>query len=195
MNGQDCEQLTLFREDSPASHLVLPGSEEAQKMTVTSGQKCLELYKKLRPVGLLAKMLLGSSAWHSTRCFLTWKASATPAKRLYFRLVPSTPRTDVTGALLWPTPAARDYKGSNSMEHLTRESGNGNHRDQLAKAVKFWPTPVASDANGTHGGNMHGSLRTAVSLSGERGLLNPTWVEWLMGFPIGWTELNASETQ
>lgn len=26
------------------------------------------------------------------------------------------------------------------------------------------------------------------------GQLNPTWVEWLMGFPIGWTELNASET-
>lgn len=26
------------------------------------------------------------------------------------------------------------------------------------------------------------------------GQLNPTWVEWLMGFPIGWTELNVSET-
>lgn len=26
------------------------------------------------------------------------------------------------------------------------------------------------------------------------GRLNPTWVEWLMGFPIGWTELEGSET-
>jgi hypothetical protein len=29
------------------------------------------------------------------------------------------------------------------------------------------------------------------SLNG--GALNPTWVEWLMGFPEGWTALDASE--
>ena len=27
------------------------------------------------------------------------------------------------------------------------------------------------------------------------GKLNPTWVEWLMGFPLGWTDLDASETR
>jgi hypothetical protein len=26
------------------------------------------------------------------------------------------------------------------------------------------------------------------------GALNPTWVEWLMGFPLGWTDLAASAT-
>ncbi len=26
---------------------------------------------------------------------------------------------------------------------------------------------------------------------GVRGRLNPAWVEWLMGFPIGWTDLDA----
>jgi hypothetical protein len=26
------------------------------------------------------------------------------------------------------------------------------------------------------------------------GPLNPTWVEWLMGFPTGWTALDASVT-
>ena len=26
------------------------------------------------------------------------------------------------------------------------------------------------------------------------GKLNPTWVEWLMGFPTGWTDLKDSET-
>jgi len=34
-----------------------------------------------------------------------------------------------------------------------------------------------------------------VSPYGKIGPMNPAWVEWLMGFPIGWTELNASETQ
>ena len=46
MKRQDCEQLTLFQEDSHASHSVLPGSEEARKMTVTSGLKCCELYRR-----------------------------------------------------------------------------------------------------------------------------------------------------
>lgn len=30
---------------------------------------------------------------------------------------------------------------------------------------------------------------------GRIGRLNPMWVEWLMGYPIGWTDLDASETQ
>lgn len=29
----------------------------------------------------------------------------------------------------------------------------------------------------------------------ETGNLNPEWTEWLMGFPTGWTELDASETR
>jgi len=29
----------------------------------------------------------------------------------------------------------------------------------------------------------------------EGGSLNPQWVEWLMGFPEGWTDLSNSETQ
>jgi len=33
---------------------------------------------------------------------------------------------------------------------------------------------------------------TLVGLAG--GQLNPEFVEWLMGFPIGWTDLDASET-
>ena len=30
---------------------------------------------------------------------------------------------------------------------------------------------------------------------GMIGRVNPNWIEWLMGYPIGWGELNASETQ
>ncbi|MBO7663888.1 MAG: DNA (cytosine-5-)-methyltransferase [Clostridia bacterium] len=30
---------------------------------------------------------------------------------------------------------------------------------------------------------------------GITGRMNPEWVEWLMGYPIGWTELDRSETQ
>lgn len=95
------------------------------------------------------------------------------------------------GKSLWPTPTARDYKGANSLKHLTQPKtpGNNHHVRQLANAVKLFTTPCAADAQGTHGGDNHRSLRTDVA-----GQLNPTWVEWLMGFPPGWTDLNASET-
>ena len=44
------------------------------------------------------------------------------------------------------------------------------------------------------------SLRDCVASQEEEiegklnGSLNPPWVEWLMGFPEGWTDLDASET-
>ena len=96
------------------------------------------------------------------------------------------------GFRMWPTPTARDHKGANSMEHLkqAKEPGNQHHVGQLANAVKLYTTPCAADVTGTTGGKNHRSLRTEVA-----GQLNPMWVEWLMGFPIGWTDLNASETR
>ena len=41
-----------------------------------------------------------------------------------------------------------------------------------------------------------GLLRSFLELTprGIIGRMNPNWIEWLLGYPIGWTELNASET-
>ena len=55
------------------------------------------------------KTLLASSIWNSTRCFLTWKVQATPAKRLIFRLAESMPTTFAIESGLLPTPTAEDY--------------------------------------------------------------------------------------
>jgi hypothetical protein len=38
-------------------------------------------------------------------------------------------------------------------------------------------------------------LQMATYLDTGSGALNPTWVEWLMGFPLGWTDLGPSETR
>ena len=35
-----------------------------------------------------------------------------------------------------------------------------------------------------------GATRIVVAVEGG-GKLNPTWVEWLMGFPLAWTDLEA----
>jgi hypothetical protein len=36
---------------------------------------------------------------------------------------------------------------------------------------------------------VNGLLGRAVTPSKASGSLNPTWVEWLQGFPLGWTIL------
>lgn len=63
----------------------------------------------------------------------------------------------------------------------------------------MWPTPTSRDykdcgdsiINGMIPVNGH--LGRAVGSSRESGSLNPQWVEWLMGFPIGWTDCDVSE--
>jgi hypothetical protein len=51
-----------------------------------------------------------------------------------------------------------------------------------------WPTPTKSDGEGGPGSSGRDggeNLRTAAG-----GALNPEFVEWLMGFPLGWTEVD-----
>lgn len=47
------------------------------------------------------------------------------------------------------------------------------------------------------GGNYRWNLSELVEATpwGIFGKLNPEWAEWFMGFPIGWTESNVSETR
>jgi hypothetical protein len=40
-----------------------------------------------------------------------------------------------------------------------------------------------------------GNLKGVVMVPGSTGQLNPQWVEWLMGFQTGWTDLEDSGTQ
>ena len=69
----------------------------------------------------------------------------------------------------WPTPSARDWKDTPGMSP-TATNPDGSHRDrtdQLPRKV------YANEPDGTTQG----------------GSLNPTWVEWLMGYPSEWTVL------
>jgi hypothetical protein len=67
----------------------------------------------------------------------------------------------------------------------------------LNRAVKMWPTvTVNTSKNCSEGINWEMRLKKS-HLDGVMhqvegsGSLNPTWVEWLMGFPLGWTDLKV----
>ena len=100
-------------------------------------------------------------------------------------------RLDLPSAVRrWPTPRANEYKDTLQSVPPSRQKDPGKcDLTQRVAMERMFATPCAADAQGTHGGNNHRILRTDVA-----GQLNPTWVEWLMGFPPGWTDLNASET-
>ena len=218
MKEQGYEQLTLFQEDSRASRFPLPGSVEARTTTVTSGRKCSESYGKSGPLGCLVRMCLESSIWHSTRCFLTWKTQSTKHNRLLFRLAVSTRRISESESQLWPIPPEETVqrtlrkmlsKGMITEEELNYLSqGSGTKTDpELQKWLTAYtkaftgliPTTISRDWKGAPayryvGGQYYRSILTELAEATPRGIigrLNPEWIEWLTGYPIGWTELNV----
>jgi hypothetical protein len=64
----------------------------------------------------------------------------------------------------WPTPVVRDYKDTGTQESMLRAFQN---RDSPGVA-----------------------LIVGATLGGK---LNPTFPEWLMGWPLGWTDLKPLE--
>ena len=100
---------------------------------------------------------------------------------------------------LWATPQARDHMPAHKPEYIAEKKAQGHGMRNLNDEVKMWPTPAARDYRYPNA-KPHHERRPDKITSGEQlpnfvgGSLNPTWVEWLMGFPTGWTDLNALET-
>lgn len=83
-----------------------------------------------------------------------------------------------------PTPTV---KGNYNRKGLSQKSGDG-----LATFVAKYPTPLARCAiSPSNNPNRQGSLDLQTTVGGK---LNPRWVEWLMGWPIGWASFEPSET-
>lgn len=61
----------------------------------------------------------------------------------------------------------------------------------LQTAVEMWPPVQDAKNNGGESQYQRNSLPLNAIVGGS---LNPTWVEWLMGWPLGWTDCDASAT-
>lgn len=87
----------------------------------------------------------------------------------------------------WPMlPTPRPCSGLRS---------SGANRTEIMNALKLWPTPRASEATRGPGGGSNRKDHQKTLSQTIGGQLNPTWVEWLMGYPIGWTALDHWATQ
>lgn len=92
----------------------------------------------------------------------------------------------------WPTPHGFSQDGRS----------NGPSGNELGRAVNLslrFRTPMASDGKTSRRETLaeRRAKRQQIRLSHQvaaGGSLNPTWVEWLMGWPLGWTDLKPLAT-
>jgi hypothetical protein len=155
-----------------------------------------------------------TSSWRTSQLSLleewtgfsgTWPRAGMTRSGTASLLVPSAPLTGGTASGLLPTPSATPY-GSNQGGGAGRV-GPVRHSLQsmaskgLLPPGGMWRTPQTGEANGggqdmneraAQGHSVY--LRDQMKTVEGSGQLNPTWVEWLMGFPSGWTDLGPSVT-
>jgi hypothetical protein len=203
-NGE--ELLTWFREVSLAK--TSAQLDEATDSTVNEvgfGRKWL---------GLLARLDRDSLSWRTPQCSLlgdsdefseTWPRWGSMRNGECWERQTLEHPTNEIGSGLWPTPNCIGYRSDGELLLLSRKLSDRSEylamsdRACNSKRERFWPTPRATD--GTKGGpNQRGSkgdlmLPSAVAQStSAAGRLNPEWVEWLMGWPIGLTDLKPLAT-
>ena len=65
-----------------------------------------------------------------------------------------------------------------------------------ALARRMLPTPCSRDHKDSRPNVNWAKVKAKHKLAGfAGGALNPTWVGWLMGFPLGWTDSAPLETE
>ena len=210
------ELLTLFREVFHARTLV--PQEKEQELT-ESDQECGEKWR-----GSFTKYDPDSSLWKTHQCSLlgdlekfseTWPqwGLMRDGECWEQRTLEQTIRGTGFGLSL-PTPVSSNatsgavigkndkfYQTSTGMPRKVNQNGKDGSVG-LGRLVQMWPTPVTRDYKDS--GSQEALIRARdkrdspglgllVGAEGG-GNLNPMWVEWLMGWPLGWTDLKPLET-
>jgi len=166
---------SLFAAASPVSPTVSPECEKAPTMRETCGENSPELFASLSPDGSWLKTCRGSFQLNldgtSDEFSETWPRSGTMSNGNAYRRRP------------WALPIGVNGSGS-------------------SRPREWYPTPIVSDAKGASTERFKGSpkcrgnLREVLRNGPTDGLYpHPRFVEWLMGFPTGFTSLPASETR
>jgi len=211
--GEQYPQLTLFAAATPANPSVTPAQETAPTTQDISGPVSPTAFAWFDQDSHCWKTLQGTFLSDLEMSKPIWPRSGMTHNGIAYQRQPSAPRTYATeyslslhgrmewtptatanqmapsmrqrnpGLRLWPTPTTKDR----SQEPPNRKGGIS-----LGTAARLWRTPTVNDS---HNANLPASQINRSSVigqlmrEGESGSLNPEWVEWLMGFPIGWTDL------
>lgn len=102
-------------------------------------------------------------------------------------------RDQVNG--LWPTPKSVEVNETPEQWEKRRQQPKQKMNGMsLTVAAKLMPTPRSRDWKGQTQRGIFAPQDSLANMNNGHGkviggALNPDWVEWLMGFPVGWTDL------
>jgi hypothetical protein len=211
------ELLTSFLEAFPVKTSAL--QEKAQE-SQGNDQECGTTWRaslaKYDPDSCSWKTVQHSLFGDLESSSVTWPKSGMTAGGQCWELPTLERPTGANDSGLWPTPLANSHTGAG---HGPRKTGSPN----LQTMVKAWPTPTVcgnynrKGASATSGDGLatavlkvstptardwrSGKASQATHDKNSRllseqigGSLNPTWVEWLIGWPLGWTDLKPLAT-
>jgi len=157
----------------PANRLAPLGFVRGPKTPDTSGHLLGDTSRQLDLFDASSRTSKDTSALDCETSLQTWKALVTQRRGEYSARLKSARLTNGSECTSWPTPAARDWKDTPGMasKAVNKDGSTRNRTDQLARAIYN------------------------SGQSESAGQLNPTWVEWLMGLPLGWTDLGSWVTE
>ena len=204
LSGTTCEPstddhgedgLTSLRVDSPARTSAPQGREqESRENAPASGPSLLESFAKFDPAtrswktrqcSLFGGLIRFSGTWPRwgmMRDGVCWECR-TPLSVTVVRRYITTAKE--SGSLQRvPTPCASDGDRGGRGELCGFVNGTKGYRGEKV------PTPTVNDSKNDGPPsqfNRNTPPLNCVVKDSTGGALNPDWVEWLMGWPIGWT--------
>jgi hypothetical protein len=107
---------------------------------------------------------------------------------------------------LWPTPRATDADRGGRGDLLQAVRGNQNSHfrmwptprsERAGRTIRLYPGHVSASAHRRQSNGGHGDLEEEMAREDPKsvgGTLNPEWVEWLMGWPLGWSDTKQLPT-
>ena len=152
---------------TPANPLAQQASEPARMTQDTCGLGSQMELLPCDPESAFLRTSKDTSALDSEKSLQTWKALVTQRRGEYSQRVRAVRLTSGSASSFWPTIRASEYKGCGPL-------GSKSHQ---------------------HMNNRSYLCAVAQERTGQTGRLNPSWCEWLMGVPIGWTGCASSETE
>ena len=142
-------------------------SERAHKTRDICGDTLGDISNQLDLFGASLKTSKDIYLWDLERSLKIWRALVTRRSGEYLARVNAVRPTSASASLSWPTPRASEYKGVGPLNSKS-------HNHMLEKKY------------------LNATVQHVEQTTGS---LNPTWVEWLMGLPSGWTDLDSWATE